>query len=105
MATSPAGTDSCHPAYPVITKSASHPAEKPVRFYQAGSSEMFGKVQEVPQRETTKFYPRSPYAVAKVFAHDLRDAHVDLAPYPELAAVSLDVPASRTLARLAEPRG
>ncbi|MBY0359187.1 MAG: GDP-mannose 4,6-dehydratase [Candidatus Obscuribacterales bacterium] len=39
------------------------------RFYQAGSSEMFGKTQEVPQRETTPFYPRSPYAVAKVYAH------------------------------------
>lgn len=40
-----------------------------VRFYQAGSSEMFGKVQETPQRETTPFYPRSPYACAKVYAH------------------------------------
>lgn len=40
-----------------------------VRFYQAGSSEMFGKVQEVPQTETTSFYPRSPYACAKVYAH------------------------------------
>lgn len=42
---------------------------KEVRFYQAGSSEMFGKVMEVPQKETTPFYPRSPYACAKVFAH------------------------------------
>jgi GDPmannose 4,6-dehydratase len=39
------------------------------RFYQASSSEMFGKVQEVPQRKTTPFYPRSPYGVAKVFAY------------------------------------
>lgn len=39
------------------------------RFYQAGSSEMFGKVQETPQKETTPFYPRSPYACAKVYAH------------------------------------
>jgi GDPmannose 4,6-dehydratase len=39
------------------------------KFYQAGSSEMFGKVQEVPQRETTPFYPRSPYGAAKVYAH------------------------------------
>ena len=39
------------------------------RFYQASSSEMFGKVQEVPQTETTPFWPRSPYAVAKVFAY------------------------------------
>ena len=40
-----------------------------VRFYQASSSEMFGKVQEVPQRESTLLWPRSPYGVAKVFAH------------------------------------
>ena len=40
-----------------------------IRFYQASSSEMFGKVQEVPQRETTPFYPRSPYGVAKVYGH------------------------------------
>jgi GDPmannose 4,6-dehydratase len=39
------------------------------RFYQASTSEMFGKVQEVPQRETTPFYPRSPYGVAKLYAH------------------------------------
>ena len=39
------------------------------RFYQASSSEMFGKVAEVPQRESTPFYPRSPYGVAKVYAH------------------------------------
>ena len=43
--------------------------EKQTRFYQASSSEMFGKVQEVPQTEKTQFYPRSPYGVAKVFAH------------------------------------
>ncbi len=41
---------------------------KNVKFYQASSSEMFGKVDEVPQRETTRFHPRSPYACAKVFA-------------------------------------
>lgn len=40
-----------------------------IRFYQASSSEMFGKVREVPQRESTPFYPRSPYGVAKVYAH------------------------------------
>jgi GDPmannose 4,6-dehydratase len=40
-----------------------------IRFYQASSSEMFGKVQQVPQSETTPFYPRSPYGVAKLFAH------------------------------------
>jgi GDPmannose 4,6-dehydratase len=39
------------------------------RFYQASTSEMFGNVQEIPQRETTPFYPRSPYAAAKVYAH------------------------------------
>jgi GDPmannose 4,6-dehydratase len=41
------------------------------RFYQASSSEMFGKVQETPQKETTPFYPRSPYGVAKVYGHYL----------------------------------
>lgn len=40
-----------------------------VRFYQASTSEMFGKVQEIPQRETTPFWPRSPYGVAKLYAH------------------------------------
>ena len=40
-----------------------------IRFYQASSSEMFGKVQETPQRESTPFYPRSPYGVAKVYGH------------------------------------
>src|SRR5688572_7628646 len=39
------------------------------KFYQAGSSEMFGKVQEIPQKETTPFYPRSPYGAAKVYAY------------------------------------
>ena len=42
---------------------------KGIRFYQASSSEMFGKVQEVPQRESTPLYPRSPYGVAKVYGH------------------------------------
>lgn len=46
-------------------------ADNPVRFYQASSSEMFGKVSESPQRETTSFYPRSPYGCAKVFGHDI----------------------------------
>jgi GDPmannose 4,6-dehydratase len=41
----------------------------PTRYYQASTSEMFGKVQEIPQRETTPFHPRSPYGCAKVFAH------------------------------------
>ena len=43
--------------------------EKRTRFYQASTSEMFGKAQETPQRETTPFYPRSPYGVAKLYAH------------------------------------
>lgn len=43
--------------------------EKKTRIYQASTSEMFGKVQEIPQTETTPFYPRSPYGVAKLFAH------------------------------------
>lgn len=43
--------------------------DKKIKFYQASSSEMFGKVLEVPQRESTPFYPRSPYGVAKVYGH------------------------------------
>ena len=43
--------------------------EKKVRLYQASTSELFGKVQEIPQKETTPFYPRSPYAVAKLYAY------------------------------------
>lgn len=42
---------------------------KKIKFYQASSSEMFGKVTETPQKETTRFYPRSPYGVAKVYGH------------------------------------
>ena len=44
-------------------------ADWPIRFYQAGSSEMYGSVAESPQTESTPFFPRSPYAIAKVFAH------------------------------------
>jgi len=43
--------------------------EKKVRFYQASTSELYGKVQEIPQRETTPFYPRSPYGAAKLYAY------------------------------------
>ncbi len=43
--------------------------QEKIRFYQASTSEMFGKVQEVPQKETTPFYPRSPYGVAKLYGH------------------------------------
>ena len=54
-------------------------ADWPIRFYQAGSSEMYGRVLETPQRETTPFNPRSPYAISKVFAHfmtvDYREAY------------------------------
>ena len=46
-----------------------HGMEKKIKFYQAGTSEMFGKVQDTPQTEKTSFYPRSPYGVAKVYAH------------------------------------
>ena len=45
--------------------------DNPIRFYQASSSEMYGKVREVPQNELTPFYPRSPYGVAKVYGHYL----------------------------------
>jgi len=40
-----------------------------VKFYQASTSELYGKVQEIPQKETTPFYPRSPYAVAKLYSY------------------------------------
>ena len=54
-------------------------ADWPIRFYQAGSSEMYGKVAETPQTERTAFNPRSPYAISKVFAHymtiDYREAY------------------------------
>src|SRR5210317_583444 len=43
--------------------------EKRTKYYQASTSELFGKVQEIPQRETTPFYPRSPYAAAKMYAY------------------------------------
>jgi GDPmannose 4,6-dehydratase len=46
-----------------------HGFQKTTKFYQAGTSEMYGKVREVPQTEKTSFYPRSPYGVAKVYAH------------------------------------
>jgi GDPmannose 4,6-dehydratase len=48
---------------------AIHTVDKGIRFYQASSSEMFGKVREVPQNEETPFYPRSPYGIAKVYGH------------------------------------
>lgn len=58
---------------------AARRSDSPIRLYQAGSSEMFGKVRERPQRETTPFHPRSPYGVAKVAAHHMtvqyREAH------------------------------
>ena len=46
-----------------------HRLEKKTKFYQAGTSEMYGKVQEIPQNEKTNFYPLSPYGVAKLYAH------------------------------------
>ncbi len=46
-------------------------SDNPIRFYQASSSEMFGKVRETPQTEMTPFHPRSPYGCAKVFGHDI----------------------------------
>lgn len=55
----------------VVGGSGRHNGQRvnPIRFYQASSSEMFGKVREVPQNENTPFYPRSPYAVAKIYGH------------------------------------
>ena len=50
--------------------------EKKTRFYQASTSELYGEVQEIPQRESTPFYPRSPYAVAKMYAYWIDPTHV-----------------------------
>lgn len=54
---------------PLYLLEAVRAVNKKIRFYQASTSEMFGKVQAIPQTETTPFYPRSPYGVAKLFAH------------------------------------
>ena len=66
--------------------------EKDVRFYQASTSELYGKVQEVPQKETTPFYPRSPYGVAKLFAFwsvvNFREVHlINFNDWPPLRSV------------------
>ena len=53
----------------ILESIRSNKLEKKTKFYQAGTSEMFGKVQTIPQDEKTPFYPRSPYGVAKVYAH------------------------------------
>ena len=62
-----------------------HRLEKKTKFYQAGTSEMYGKVQESPQNEKTNFYPLSPYGVAKLYAHwitkNYREAYLDLMEY------------------------
>lgn len=71
-----------------------------VRFYQASTSELYGKVQEVPQKETTPFYPRSPYAVAKMFAYwmciNYRESYNMCAPQPPIGwpcrAAELPIP-------------
>lgn len=54
---------------PVNLLEAIRIVDSKIKFYQASTSEMFGKVQEIPQKETTPFYPRSPYGVAKLYAH------------------------------------
>jgi GDPmannose 4,6-dehydratase len=53
----------------IVDAIKTHNLFESTKFYQAGTSEMFGRVQEVPQRETTPFYPRSPYGVAKLYAY------------------------------------
>lgn len=63
-------TDACGVAKLLdAVRDAEKQSGKKIRYYQASSSEMFGKVQEVPQTESTPFYPRSPYACAKLYAH------------------------------------
>ena len=53
----------------ILESIRSNKLERTTKFYQAGTSEMFGKVRTIPQNENTPFYPRSPYGVAKVYAH------------------------------------
>ena len=53
----------------ILESIRSNKLERFTKFYQAGTSEMFGKVRTIPQNENTPFYPRSPYGVAKVYAH------------------------------------
>ena len=53
----------------VFLKQSNYWVEKKTKFYQAATSEMFGKVQSIPPREDTPFYPRSPYGVSKLYAH------------------------------------
>ena len=53
----------------ILESIRSNKLERLTKFYQAGTSEMFGKVRTIPQNENTPFYPRSPYGVAKVYAH------------------------------------
>src|SRR3712207_7550388 len=59
--------------FPYTTLFRSRTVDPEIRMYQASSSEMFGKVVETPQRESTPFYPRSPYGVAKVYGHWITD--------------------------------
>jgi GDPmannose 4,6-dehydratase len=61
-----------------------------IKFYQASSSEMFGKVTETPQKETTRFYPRSPYGVAKVYGHYNSVARISLGKQKKLELGNLD---------------
>jgi GDPmannose 4,6-dehydratase len=76
-----------------------------IRFYQASTSELFGKVQETPQKETTPFYPRSPYAAAKLYAYWItvisEPRHILSSPAradPGLAALRLEPPLGTALA-------
>ena len=74
--------------------------EKETRFYQASTSELYGLVQEVPQKETTPFYPRSPYGVAKLYGYwitvNYREAYGMLC----LATASCSIMRARSAARL-----
>jgi GDPmannose 4,6-dehydratase len=86
--------------------------EKKTRFYQASTSELYGLVQETPQKETTPFYPRSPYAVAKLYAYwitvNYREAYVHgqhgrparLGPRQRLRTHAVDDAAARQATRL-----
>ena len=84
-------------------RSASSAWRRTTRFYQASTSELYGKVQETPQRETTPFYPRSPYAVAKLYAYWITVNYREAYGMLRLATASCSTTRARCAARPSSP--
>ena len=76
-----------------------------VKFYQASSSEMFGKVREIPQTEDTPFYPRSPYGVSKVFGHYITVNYRESYDLFAVSGHSLQPRIAAPRARVRDPQG